>query len=240
MLHQSPGLRVVDESTVLEEQLAYYRARAGEYDEWFYREGRYDRGEAHRRQWTNEIRFVRQELTRCEPFGNVLELACGTGLWTERLADGAARLTALDGSPEMLKINQERIGDRGNVSYQRADLFHWQPRERYDFIFFGFWLSHVPQQRFANFWDTVRDALAPGGEVFFVDSRHTIRSTATNHEAPGQAGVVERKLNDGRHYRIVKMYYGAHELEEKLRKQSLYGQVRATEEFFLYGRVASK
>ena len=98
----------------------------------------------------------------------------------------------------------------------------------------------MPQQRFANFWDTVRDALAPGGEVFFVDSRHTIRSTATNHEAPGHAGVVERKLNAGRRYRIVKMYYTAHELEEKLREQGMHSQVRATEEFFLYGRVASK
>jgi hypothetical protein len=28
---------------LLQEELAYYRARAGEYDEWFLRQGRYDR-----------------------------------------------------------------------------------------------------------------------------------------------------------------------------------------------------
>lgn len=28
---------------ILQQQIAYYRARAGEYDEWFYRIGRYDR-----------------------------------------------------------------------------------------------------------------------------------------------------------------------------------------------------
>lgn len=30
--------------SLLHHQIAYYRARATEYDEWFYRQGRYDRG----------------------------------------------------------------------------------------------------------------------------------------------------------------------------------------------------
>ena len=29
---------------ILQEQIDYYRARAAEYDEWFNRQGRYDRG----------------------------------------------------------------------------------------------------------------------------------------------------------------------------------------------------
>lgn len=33
---------------ILQEQIQYYRDRASEYDEWFFRQGRYDRGEAHR------------------------------------------------------------------------------------------------------------------------------------------------------------------------------------------------
>jgi demethylmenaquinone methyltransferase/2-methoxy-6-polyprenyl-1,4-benzoquinol methylase len=32
---------------ILEEQLAYYRARASEYDEWFLRKSRYDREDEH-------------------------------------------------------------------------------------------------------------------------------------------------------------------------------------------------
>ena len=34
-------------SALLAEQEDYYRARAGEYDDWFYRRGRYDRGAQH-------------------------------------------------------------------------------------------------------------------------------------------------------------------------------------------------
>ena len=33
---------------LLQEQVDYYRARAGEYDEWFFRTGRYDLGAARR------------------------------------------------------------------------------------------------------------------------------------------------------------------------------------------------
>src|SRR5262245_32728734 len=36
---------------ILLEQVDYYRARANEYDEWFMRQGRYDRGSEHRAAW---------------------------------------------------------------------------------------------------------------------------------------------------------------------------------------------
>ena len=59
--------------------------------------------------------------------GSVLELAGGTGWWTERLARTADRLTVVDSSPEVLAINQERVG-RSDVNYVVADLFDWQAR----------------------------------------------------------------------------------------------------------------
>ncbi len=93
---------------LLEEQLAYYRARAGEYDEWFLREGRHDRGPEWNRRWFSEVEEVRRELARFRPTGEVLEIACGTGLWTAELARYADRVTAVDASPEVLEINRAR------------------------------------------------------------------------------------------------------------------------------------
>ena len=75
------GPNTVDDG-LLEGQLAYYRARAGEYDEWFLRTGRYDRGPEWNRRWFSELEQVRRELDGFGPTGEVLELACGTGLWT--------------------------------------------------------------------------------------------------------------------------------------------------------------
>src|SRR5262245_61396075 len=130
-------------------QLTYYSERADEYDEWYLRTGRYDRGPAFQQQWQAELAEVAQALAAFGPTGDVLELAAGTGHWTERLAQTAATLTALDGSPETLTVNARRTG--GKVRYEVADLFEWQPNREYDVVFFGFWLSHVPPERFAEF-----------------------------------------------------------------------------------------
>lgn len=52
----------------------------------------------------------------------VLELACGTGLWTRHLAKASARTLALDASPEVIALNRERV-QSPNVEYRVADIF---------------------------------------------------------------------------------------------------------------------
>ncbi len=224
----------MSDETILDKQLAYYRARASEYDEWHRREGRYDRGDEHRRQWLAELDDARESLNRLRPFGRVLELACGTGLWTGELAAGADHVTAIDAAPETIEINRTKLANP-RVRYVLADLFEWRPEECYDLIFFGFWLSHVPAERFERFWSTVCEALAPGGRVFFVDSLKTQQSTATNHAALTEAGTVERVLNDGRAFRIVKVFYDPERLTACLAARGWDAHIETTGSFFLYG-----
>ncbi len=220
--------------SILQEQVAYYRARAAEYDEWHLRQGRYDRGAAHNFQWGAELDAVRSALERARPFGKCLELACGTGLWTACLAAGAADLTAIDASPETIALNRTKIGN-APVQYVVADLFEWWPPETYDFVFFGFWLSHVPAQQFNRFWETVRAALKPGGRAFFIDGLATQETTARDHAAIDDSGVMERKLNDGRTFNIVKVFHDPPQLERQLRDLGWRGSVGTTGEFFYYG-----
>ena len=224
------------ERSILDEQLAYYRARAGEYDQWHRREGRYFRGDEHRERWLAELDAVHASLNALQSFGRVLELACGTGLWTGDLAAGASTVTAVDAAHETIDINRAKHGDP-RIRYVVADLFDWTPDTTYDLVFFGFWLSHVPAERFDAFWAMVRDALAPGGRVFFVDSRKTQHSTATNHAAITDVGIVERKLNDGRTFEIVKIYHAPEALTERLARLGWAADVDTAGEFFLYGHV---
>lgn len=226
-----------DES-ILRDQLDYYRARAGEYDEWFFRTGRYDRGPEHREAWLGEIALVERAL-RDEPLsGDILELACGTGLWTRHLAEVGACVVALDGSPEVIAINRQRVqSDR--VEYIEADIFAWRPTRQFDAVFFGFWLSHVPPDRFESFWQLVRSSLKPGGRAFFVDSLFEPASTSRDHAAIDRSGVVRRRLNDGRECDVVKVFHEPADIEHRLHALGWTGWVRPTGRFFLYGCLSA-
>jgi 2-polyprenyl-3-methyl-5-hydroxy-6-metoxy-1,4-benzoquinol methylase len=226
----------MDDTSLLDEQRAYYRARASEYDEWWERTGRFDRGPEANARWFEEADALRRALERFDARGEVLELACGTGIWTERLARTAQHVLAIDASAEMLEINRARVA-AAHVEYAQADLFEWTPpAASFDACFFGFWLSHVPASRFAGFWQTVRGALRPGGRVFFLDSARTPRSTAADHVLPeGEEETMTRKLNDGRAFRIVKRFYLPEDLQTRLAGLGWAAHVQRTGEFFIFG-----
>lgn len=220
----------------LAEQKAYYRARASEYDEWFFRRGRYDRGHEVNERWFIEADEVRQALDAFKPAGRVLELACGTGLWTMQLIRHADHVTAVDAAEEMIAVNAQRL-QSPKVRYVQADIFDWRPEEQYDTVFFGFWLSHVPPERFDAFWEIVASALAPGGRVFFVDSRYDTTSTANDHHLDGiEATTSMRRLNDGREFRIVKVFYLQASLSERLAALGWNCDIRETRSFFIHGQ----
>jgi len=224
----------VAEST-LEEMIAYYRARAAEYDEWFYRQGRFDRGPAANARWFTEVETVFAALDALGPTGDVLELASGTGIWTERLIRTARTVTAVDVSPEMIALNQAKVSCDA-VSYVRADLFAWAPARTYDAVVCAFWLSHIPHERLDAFLAVVATALRPGGAVFVVDGRREPLGTAADHRLPeGEAQVMTRLLNDGRAFQIVKNFHDPATLAARCAAAGLDVTVRETPTYFLYG-----
>lgn len=226
---------------ILEEQIAYYRARAPEYDEWFLRQGMCDLGPVWNEKWQLDVDTVAAELDSFGPRGRVLELACGTGWWTERLARHAADLTAIDASPEAIELARRRVP---STRYVVADLFLWEPEDQYDVVFFSFWLSHVPAERFEAFWRMVDRALEPGGRVFFIDNLtkrlpelpELARIRSLLQRDGDNAGEVVRRLNDGREFRAVKIYYEPEELTGRLSTLGWEFDVRATDWFLYYGR----
>lgn len=218
----------------LTEQLEYYRARAHEYDQWWLRQGRYDRGQELNGGWFADAVELNSALHAFAPAGDILELAGGTGIWSEQLLTCATTLTVVDGSPEALAINRARLNS-GRAEYIEADLFEWQPQRQYDVVFFSFWLSHVPDQAFDGFWRLVRTCLAPGGRVFFIDSRKDPASTAVDHRLPARAPVAERRLNDGRTFNVYKIFYEPPALQQRLARLGWHIHVAQTNRYFIYG-----
>lgn len=215
------GPNDTDPEELVGEQLRFYREDATAFEAWrvdvFEAGGGGAVGEAQR----TERRRVLAALRDFTPRGRVLELACGTGAFTGALLDHADHLTAVDGSPESLAIARAKLRDRSErLTFVEADLFTWRPERRYDVVFFGYWLTHVPPSRFEPFWEAVRDALTPGGRVFFVDSGATPapdESTSDGYRERDDlaAGVSHRELN-GRGYRVVKVVWQPEALEARL------------------------
>jgi len=223
----------------LDEQLRYYRARAPEYDEWALREGRFARGPHERAAWFAAVAKLERALDRFHPSGRVLELACGTGQWTERLVRYADRLTVVDAAEEVLDLNRRRVGD--GVRHIQADMFSWRPRETFDVVFFSFWLSHVPPERFDRFWDLVRSALAPEGRVFFIDNLASPEAAALDPEHPGpDEGSVTRHLPDGRAFRIWKVLHRPKQLEAELARLGWDATAHRAGRFFLHCRATPR
>lgn len=225
---------------ILQQQIAYYRARAGEYDEWFYRLNRYNRGEALNQQWFDEVAVVLQAVKNLGHVSEALELACGTGIWTRELAALADHVTALDASEEVMAINREKL-NAPNVAYQQVDLFNWQPERQYDLVFFSFWLSHVPPERLDGFLAAVNRATKPGGRIFLIDSRPEPTSTAKDNPLREDEHIYRtRKLNDGSTYTIVKVFYDVAGLSQTLRDAGFAPDVQTTDHYFIYASAVKE
>jgi SAM-dependent methyltransferase len=204
----------MDDATVdslLEEQRRYYRARAPEYDDWWFRRGDYQLDPETSARWFADVRELEAALDAFAPRGDVLELAAGTGLWTRHLLRHADRVTAVDAVGEVLDIN--RVRTNGLAEYVVADIFEWEPPRAFDVCFFGFWHSHVPGRLFEAFWELVGRALKPGGRVFLVDNA---RLGDARHLVSASDEVARRRLSDGREFDIVKRYWEPDELEREV------------------------
>ncbi|MFF9211920.1 MULTISPECIES: class I SAM-dependent methyltransferase [unclassified Streptomyces] len=200
-------------------QIAYYRARAAEYDIAY----------AER---MNMPRLL-QVLDELPVSGDVLEIACGTGQWTELLAGRARSVTALDAAPEMLRFARARM--RGTTTrFIESDIFTWEPDRQYDTIFFAFWLSHVPPVETEAFWALLRWALAPGGYVVFLDdspAKAAIEESVSGEQVP----TVRRHLTDGSEHLAVKVLHDPASLAAQLGGLGWEAHIESVDEYHLAG-----
>ncbi|MER7724676.1 class I SAM-dependent methyltransferase [Streptomyces sp. NPDC096323] len=183
-----------------EQQIAYYRARADEYDTAYAD-----------RMGMPQLSHV---LDRLPISGDVLELACGTGQWTHLLSGRSRSLTAVDAAPEMLAIAKSRL-EGSTTRFIEADIFSQISDRQYDTVFFAFWLSHVPPAYLEPFWKALRKALKPGGCVVFLDdsrAKAEIEQTIEGRAVP----TVRRRLSDGSQHLTVKVLYDAGGLTKRL------------------------
>ena len=236
---------------ILGSQIAYYRAHAPKYDDWWFGRGRHDLGPEQRDSWGPRSRpFV----ARGSPCSSG---RCARVRWRDWKLDAGASgpgqsVTVVDASPEAVDIARSKVS--GSVGWQVTDVFEFHPERTYDVVFFSFWLSHVPIERFASFWGLVEQCVGPGGRVIFMDNAHPERTSRAAPQFFGSSwstegttvrgidsvtdldtGIARRTAADGRSYELVKIWWDPDELHDRLADLGWDIQVSATEWAFIFG-----
>jgi len=182
----------------------YYAARAREYERIYEKPERQP-----------DLRRLETLLPALYSGRRVLELACGTGYWTQFLARSAAGIVAVDASTETLALAAAKELPRDRVEYRVADVYDL-PQElgRYDGAFAGFWWSHVPRRDQARFLASLARRLVPGAQVAFLDNLYVEgSSTPVSHRDAAGDTFQRRRLADGSEHVVLKNFPTAAELD---------------------------
>jgi demethylmenaquinone methyltransferase/2-methoxy-6-polyprenyl-1,4-benzoquinol methylase len=221
-----------------DELVAYYEARATEYDDWYLRRGRYSRGPIHDAAWNAELDAAGRWLDSLPIGGQIVELAAGTGWWSPLLA-GKGELSIYDAAEAPLDRARDRLLAHGLRAHIHTRDAWAEPDRQVDTLFAGFWLSHVPRERLGDFLGLARRWLRPGGTFACIDSRADPQSGAADNPPPVADRSI-RRLADGREFDIVKVFYEPAELEAALRAAGFASaEVTTSGRFFLLARATA-
>jgi len=206
----------------------YYDQRAGEYDEWYLRTGRFA-GRSHADRWHAEVAQLRG-CVQSFGHGRLLEIAAGTGWWTQYLAR-RAKVTVVDYAPAMLAQLGARLSAQGlRVARVRGDAYRLPlAAKSFDCGFFGFWLSHVPYVRLPEFLAELRRVIRPGSEVMVIDSAPT-----EAEQTPGAEFMHERILNDGTRHAVLKILHTPETMAAALAPLGRIRDASTTGKFFTW------
>jgi ubiquinone/menaquinone biosynthesis C-methylase UbiE len=175
---------------------SYYAARAPEYEAVYLKPER-----------QADLRSMEQWVSQAFIGASVFEIACGTGYWTQFIAQVAVRMAALDSAAETIEIARGRVPE-GKVEFVVGDAYSLPAfAGTFNAAFAGFWFSHVPISRRREFLLGLNAVLEPNAKVVLLDNRFVPGSSSAiaGRDAEGNT-YQNRRLRDGCSYRILKNF----------------------------------
>ena len=197
--------------------IRYYAQRAHQYERVY-----------HKPERQSDLRNLRELVASAFAGKRVLEVACGTGYWTEIIAPRAASVVALDINEEVLALARAKPIPIGKVTFLRGDAFALPKLPRgFDAALAGFWWSHISKSRLPLFLKDLHDALEPGAMVMFFDnafvagsstplSRNDSDGNPVSHRDAEGNTYQERVLDDGSRHQVIKNFPTADELRKSV------------------------
>ncbi len=184
----------------------YYAKRAREYEQVYEKPER-----------QQELAWLRERIPELYRGRTVLEVACGTGYWTQYIASEAKHVHACDINEPVLEIAREKGVPR--ASFFRADAITLEGVPRgCDAAFAGFWWSHVKKSGIAQFVDNLANRLEPGAVVGILDNSFSAGSSTPISRTDAEGNTYQlRTLNSGEQQEVLKNFPTPAELTEAVR-----------------------
>lgn len=178
----------------------YYNDCAKDYDKMYARRDRV---------WRRELEALADAMTRSLTDRRVLEIACGTGFWTEIVAKVARQVVAIDSSEKMLAIARKRKPRSINVEYRHGDACALAKVPGiFDAGLSNFWFSHVPKRRIDEFLNGWHKRLGKTAVVFIADNVYVPRIGGRIVTKTGVEDTFKlRQGADGLEHEVLKNYY---------------------------------
>jgi 2-polyprenyl-3-methyl-5-hydroxy-6-metoxy-1,4-benzoquinol methylase len=184
------------------ELVDYYRRRAVEY------EAIYAIPERQR-----DLSTLRQRIPVALRGARVLEIACGTGYWTQLIAPIASSVLATDLAEEPMSIARSKTYSK-MPSFAIADAYALPAAlGRFEAALAVFWWSHVPRERIGEFLASLHARLEPGARVLLMDNRYVKGSSTPISEIDARGNTYQQRcLADGSQVRVLKNFPSEAEL----------------------------
>lgn len=210
--------------TIEDTMIDYYAHRAAEYERVYAKPER-----------QTDLRILEQFLSSVFPGGHVLEVACGTGYWTQFIAKSAAAVFATDFNSEVIDLARRKDFGACRVQFAEADAYQLAGvPEGQTSGFHGFWWSHVPIGKIDGFLAVFHARISHGAKVVMIDNAYVEGSSTpiSRQDAEGNTYQV-RRLQDGSEHEVLKNFPSEVGLHEALSMFAIDISVRFLKYFWI-------
>jgi len=184
----------------------YYKDRAKEYENIYLKPERLDE--------LKEIEDILQKIFKDKV---ILEIACGTGYWTEKISKTAKSILATDINDSVLEVAKNKTYLNNNVKFQKQDLFSFKPKTKFESLLGGFIWSHVKLQELNSFIKKTNSFIMDEGTVVLMDNNYVKGSSHTIISKDEFGNTYQtRKLKNGSVHNVLKNFPAEEFIRKKL------------------------
>jgi len=195
-----------EQSSLIDKVVKYYGERAVVYNETA----------GYTDEVAEELRVpIKERYRKLFAGHDVLEIACGSGYWTQVVGEAANSLLAIDINQPMIAQARKRCRHLSQVTFSLSDAFSLQGVSgHFTAAFAVWWWSHIPRSEIKTFLAALHSKLVPGALVLFADQ---LPYEGPQRRVDTDGNVIEsRSLPNGRTFEVVKNSPTAAEMTEVL------------------------